>query len=270
MMNEQNNEQQEALLILQQVAKFSTKFTEQAQHVFVFADEEAAQFNHNYIGTEHLLLGLLREEEGIAFRVLKDAGVQLERVRAAIAFIIGKATSQPPSTERGLTPRAQVVVTLAISEGWRTSTEHYVGTEHLLLGLIREGEGIGPQVISRLGVSLEQIRSIVLQAIVERVSATEQPRESAKNKSNVVTCRIDDSDMSAIDALVEVGIRSTRSDAASWLIHAGVEANASILESVFETVLEIRQLRTKAQTIIQQVGKKEHEAVKSEGNQSED
>jgi len=257
MMSEQDNEQQTEPLILQQVATFSTKFTEQAQHALIFADEEAAQFNHNYIGTEHLLLGMLREEEGIAFHVLKDSGVDLQRVRAAIAFIIGKATPQPPSTERGLTPRAQVVVTLAVSEGWRSSADHYVGTEHLLLGLIREGEGIGPQVIARLGVSLEQIRSIVLQAIVERMSGAESPKESVKNKSNVVTCRIDDQDMSAIDALVEVGIRTTRSDAASWLIHAGIEANSSIFESVFETVLEIRQLRTKAQTIVQQVGKKE-------------
>jgi len=256
-MSEQNNEQQEGSLILQQVARFSGNFTEQAQHALAFADEEAAQFNHNYIGTEHLLLGLLREEEGIAYRVLKESGVEIQKVRAAVTFIIGKATSQPPSTERGLTPRAQVVVTLAVSEGWRSSTDHYVGTEHLLLGLIREGEGIGPAVISRLGVSLEWVRSRVLQAIVERASGTEQPRESVKNKSNVVTCRIDDVDMSAIDALVEVGIRSTRSDAASWLIHAGVEANASILESVFETVTEIRQLRTKAQTIAQQITKGE-------------
>lgn len=268
-MNEQNDEQREGPLILQQMAKFSTNFTEQAQRALVYADEEAAQFNHNYIGTEHLVLGLLREEEGIAFRVLKEAGVELQKVQSAIAFIIGKATSQPPSTERGLTPRAQVVVTLAVSEGWRSSTDHYVGTEHLLLGLIREGEGIGPQVIARLGVSLEWARSRVLQAIVERVSGAEPPKEIVKNKSNVVTCRIDDQDMSAIDALVEVGIRTTRSDAASWLIHAGIEANASILESVFETVTEIRQLRTKAQTIVQQVGKKEHTALKPEDNLSE-
>ncbi len=256
-MIEQKNESQEGPFILQQVANFSASFTEQALRSFVFADEEAAQFNHNYIGTEHLLLGLLREEEGIAFRVLKESGIELQRVRAAIAYIIGKATPQPPSTERGLTPRAQVVVTLAISEGWRSSTDHYVGTEHLLLGLIREGEGIGAAVIANLGVPLEQVRSKVLQAIVERVSTTEPPKDTIKNKSNVVTCRIDDQDMSAIDALVEVGIRSTRSDAASWLIHTGIEANASILESVFETVTEIRQLRTKAQTIAQQVGKKE-------------
>ncbi len=258
-MNEQNNDQQqqEGPLILQQATKFSGKFTEQALHALAFADEEAAQFNHNYIGTEHLLLGLLREEEGIAFRVLKEAGIELQKVRSAIEFIIGKATQQPLSTERGLTPRAQVVVTLAVSEGWRTSAEHYIGTEHLLLGLIREGEGIGPQILVKLGVSLEWVRSRVLQAIVEDVSANEPPKEVVKNKNNVVTCRIDDSDMSAIDALVEVGIRSTRSDAASWLIHAGVAANASILESVFETVTEIRQLRTKAQTIAQQITKGE-------------
>ncbi len=255
-MNEQDNEpQQQGPLILQQAVKFSSKFTEQAQHALAFADEEAAQFNHNYIGTEHLLLGLLREEEGMAFRILKEVGVELQRVRAAIEFIIGKATPRSPSTERGLTPRAQVVVTLAVSEGWRTSTEHYVGTEHLLLGLIREGEGIGAAVISQLGVSLEQMRSKILQTIVENGPTTDTAREGVKSKSNVVTCRLDDSDMSAIDALVEVGIRSTRSDAASWLIHAGVAANASILESVFETVTEIRQLRTKAQTIAQQITK---------------
>ncbi|GAC1355012.1 MAG: hypothetical protein NVS4B11_24760 [Ktedonobacteraceae bacterium] len=254
-MSEQNNEQQEGPLILQQVAKFSAKFTEQALRSFILADEEAALFNHNYIGTEHLLLGLLREEEGIAFRVLKESGIELQKVRTAIEYIIGKATPQPPATERGLTPRAQAVVTLAVSEGWRSSTTYYVDTEHLLLGLIREGGGIGAGVIARF-VPLEQVRSKVLQAIVERVSATEPPKDTVKNKSNVVTCRIDDQDMSAIDALVEVGIRSTRSDAASWLIHAGIEANASILESVYETVTEIRQLRTKAQTIVQQVGKK--------------
>ena len=265
-MNEQNNEQQqqEGPLIIQQAMKFSRNFTEQALHALAFADEEAAQFNHNYIGTEHLVLGLLREEEGIAYTVLKEAGIELQKVRAAITFIIGKATPQLPSVERGLTSRAQVVITLAVSEGWRSSTDHYVGTEHLLLGLIREGEGIGPQVIARLGVSLEWVRSRVLQAIVERVSGTGQLKEAVKNKSNVVTCRIDDSDMSAIDALVEVGIRTTRSDAASWLIHAGIEANASILESVFETVTEIRQLRSRAQVIAQQITKGESVAVKPE------
>ncbi len=257
-MTEQNNEQQQGgPLILRQVANYSAKFTEQTQRAFVYSDEEAASFNHNYIGTEHLLLGLLREEEGIAYRVLNELGIKLEKIRSAITYIIGKATPQPPSTERGLTPRAQVVVTLAISEAWRTSVDHSVGTEHLLLGLLREGEGIGAAVLVNLGVSLDQVRAKVLQAIVERGPVGEQPREAVKNKSNVVTCRIDDADMSAIDALVEVGIRTTRSDAASWLIHAGIEANASILESVFETVTEIRQLRTKAQSIAQQITKGE-------------
>jgi len=155
-----------------------------------------------------------------------------------------------------------VVITLAISEGWRSSTDHFIGTERVLLGLIREGEGIGAVVITKLGVPLDQVRSKVLQTIVECVSTMEPPRDNTKGKSNVVTCRIDDQDMSAIDALVEVGIRSTRSDAASWLIHAGAEANASILESVYETVTEIRQLRTKAQTIAQQLTKGEPTSTK--------
>ena len=263
-MTEQSTEQQSSPLILEQIAKFSTKFTEQAQRSFVFADEEAARLNHNYIGTEHLLLGLLREEEGMAYQVLNELGITLPKIRAAIEYIVGKATPQLSATERGLTPRAQVVITLAISEGWRGTAEHFIGTEHVLLGLLREGEGIGAVVITKLGVPLDQVRSKVLQTIVERVSTAEPSKDNTKGKSNVVTCRIDDQDMSAIDALVEVGIRTTRSDAASWLIHAGIEANSTILESVYETVTEIRQLRAKAQTIAQQLTKSEQSPTKSE------
>jgi ATP-dependent Clp protease ATP-binding subunit ClpA len=235
-------------------ARFTNNFSEQAQEALILSDEEAGLLNHNYIGTEHLLLGLLRQETGVAAQVLSDLGIRLEIVRKAVEHIIGRGAALPPDTVRGLTPRAQVVVALAISEGWR-SRNHLIDTEHLLLGLIREGEGIAAGVIVSLGATLEQVRMKVLQAIANRNKQETglEPLRDTVSKSNVVTCRIYPQDMDAIDALVEVGIRSTRSDAASWLIHTGIEANQAVLESVYATVAEIRQLRSKAQDQLKQL-----------------
>jgi ATP-dependent Clp protease ATP-binding subunit ClpA len=270
-MSDQNLQQsaQEMLSRGSSFARFADKFTAQAQQALLFSDEEAGLFNHNYIGTEHLLLGLLRQETGIAAQVLSDLGIRLEIVRKAVEHIIGHGAplpqtieqiagpgpQQPPGTVRGLTPRAQVVIALAISEGWR-SRDHLIDTEHLLLGLIREGEGIAAGVIVSLGATLEQVRMKVLQAIAASRNKPEtglEPLRDTVSKSNVVTCRIYPQDMDAIDALVEVGIRSTRSDAASWLIHTGIEANQAVLESVYATVEEIRQLRNKARGQLQQL-----------------
>jgi ATP-dependent Clp protease ATP-binding subunit ClpA len=141
---------------------------------------------------------------------------------------------------------------MAVSEGWRTPN-HKIDTEHVLMGLVREGEGLATGAIETLGVTLEQVRTQLLLVMVNKGGVAESLKTTIKNKSNVVTCRIDDQDMDAIDALVEVGIRSTRSDAASWLIHAGVEANREILENVSATVMEIRQLRSRAQEIAQKL-----------------
>jgi ATP-dependent Clp protease ATP-binding subunit ClpA len=235
--------------------KFSDKFGEQAQQALLYANDEAARLNHNYIGTERLLLGLLREERGIAAKVLNEAGITLENVRMVIEHVVGRGEPLAPDTERGLTPRAQVVLALAISEGWR-APDHRTETGHLLLGLIREGEGLAVRAIVSLGVPLEQLRIKVLQALVGQEISTEALREAGRTKSNVVACRIDGQDLDAIDALVEVGVRSTRSDAASWLIHAGIEANKAVLDSVYATVMEIRQLRNKAQSAVQELLKK--------------
>ena len=132
------------------------KFTERAKKVLSLAQEEAQRFQHNYIGTEHLLLGLVREEEGVAARVLLKLGVELNRVREAVEFIIGRG-DRIVLGEIGLTPRAKKVIELAIDEA-RHMNHHYIGTEHLLLGLIREGEGIAAGVLESLGVKLEQAR----------------------------------------------------------------------------------------------------------------
>ncbi|MHB1345459.1 MAG: ATP-dependent Clp protease ATP-binding subunit [Thermoleophilia bacterium] len=133
------------------------KFTERARKVLTLAQEEAQRFNHNYIGTEHLLLGLVREGDGVAAKVLANMGVELNKVRSAVEFIIGRGDRMVVG-EIGLTPRAKKVIELAVDEARRLN-HHYIGTEHLLLGLVREGEGIAAGVLESLGVSLEKVRA---------------------------------------------------------------------------------------------------------------
>src|SRR5580765_7809302 len=125
------------------------KFTERARKVLSLAQEEAQRFNHNYIGTEHLLLGLVREGDGVAAKVLNNLGVELSKVRSAVEFIIGRG-EKSISGEIGLTPRAKKVIELAVEEARRLN-HSYIGTEHLLLGLVREGEGIAFGVLESLG-----------------------------------------------------------------------------------------------------------------------
>ncbi|MBE0415203.1 MAG: AAA family ATPase, partial [Dehalococcoidia bacterium] len=132
------------------------KFTERARKVLTLAQEEALRFNHNYIGTEHVLLGLVREGDGVAAKVLSNLGVELDKVRSAVESIIGRG-ERTVSGEIGLTPRAKRVIELAVDEARRLN-HNYIGTEHLLLGLLREGEGVAASVLESLGVSLEKVR----------------------------------------------------------------------------------------------------------------
>ena len=133
------------------------KFSERARRVLSLAQEEAQRFNHNYIGTEHILLGLVRESEGVAARVLSSLTVDLAKVRSAVEFIIGRG-EKPPQGEIGLTPRAKKVVELAVDEA-RRMNHTYIGTEHLLIGLMREGEGVAAGVLESLGVTLDKVRA---------------------------------------------------------------------------------------------------------------
>ena len=149
------------------------KFTERARRVLTLAQEEAQRFNHNYIGTEHLLLGLVREGDGVAAKVLSNLGVELSKVRSAVEFIIGRG-DRATQGEIGLTPRAKKVIELAVDEARRLS-HHYIGTEHLLLGLVREGEGIAAGVLESLGVSLDKVR-----AEVTRILAQSMPQGAAQ------------------------------------------------------------------------------------------
>ncbi len=156
------------------------KFTERARRVLTLAQEEALRFNHNYIGTEHLLLGLVREGEGVAAKVLANLGVELNKVRSAVEFIIGRG-DRAVMGEIGLTPRAKKVIELAVDEARRLG-HHYIGTEHLLLGLVREGEGIAAGVLESLGVSLDKVRSEVT-----RILSQSMPQGAVQGSGRAAT-----------------------------------------------------------------------------------
>lgn len=136
------------------------KFTERAQKVMVFSQEEAVRLNHNYIGTEHLLLGLIREGEGIAAQVLKNKGIALDSVRQQVEDVVGKGT-QKVEQVMGYTPRTKTVLELSVDEA-RSLGHNYIGTEHLLLALIREGEGIAAQILTGMGMNFEGVRQEVI------------------------------------------------------------------------------------------------------------
>jgi ATP-dependent Clp protease ATP-binding subunit ClpC len=154
------------------------KFTERARKVLSLAQEEAQRFQHNYIGTEHLLLGLVREGEGVAAKVLSNLGVELNKVRSAVEFIIGRG-DRIVLGEIGLTPRAKKVIELAVDEARRLN-HHYIGTEHLLLGLVREGEGIAAGVLESLGVNLEKVRTQTIQVLSQSGAPHERDAKHSK------------------------------------------------------------------------------------------
>ena len=133
------------------------KFSEKARRVLSLAQEEAQRFNHNYIGTEHILIGLVRETDGVAAKVLAKLDVELPKVRSSVEFIIGRG-ERAPTGDIGLTPRAKKVIELAVDEARRLG-HNYIGTEHLLIGLMREGEGVPAGVLESLGVTLDKVRS---------------------------------------------------------------------------------------------------------------
>ncbi len=139
------------------------RFTDRARRVVVLAQEEARLLNHNYIGTEHILLGLIHEGEGVAAKALESLGISLEKVRQQVEEIIGAGQS-PPSGHIPFTPRAKKVLELSLREALQLG-HNYIGTEHILLGLIREGEGVAAQVLVKLGADLTKVRQQVIQLL---------------------------------------------------------------------------------------------------------
>src|SRR5215216_1514726 len=139
------------------------RFTDRARRVVVLAQEEARMLNHNYIGTEHILLGLIHEGEGVAAKALESLGISLEAVRQQVEEIIGQG-QQAPSGHIPFTPRAKKVLELSLREALQLG-HSYIGTEHILLGLIREGEGVAAQVLQKLGADLNRVRQQVIQLL---------------------------------------------------------------------------------------------------------
>lgn len=137
------------------------RFTDRARRVVVLAQEEARMLNHNYIGTEHLLLGLIHEGEGIAAMVLRENGIALPEVRVEVEQIIGHGQASP-SGHIPFTPRAKKVLELSLREALQLH-HNYIGTEHILLGLIREGEGVAAQVLVKQGANLSALRAKVVE-----------------------------------------------------------------------------------------------------------
>jgi len=137
------------------------RFNDRAKRVLALAQDEAIRFNHNYIGVEHLLLGLVREGEGVAARVLDSLGIDLSRARSSVEVMIGRGKERTSPSEITLSPRTKKVIELAVDESRKLGHSH-VGTEHLLLGIVREGQSVGAGVLESMGVNLEQVRHQVI------------------------------------------------------------------------------------------------------------
>jgi ATP-dependent Clp protease ATP-binding subunit ClpC len=161
------------------------RFTKRARRVLSLAQEEAQRLNHNYIGTEHLLLGLIREENGVAVRVLRELGVDPRQIRERVERTVGRG-QRASYGKLSLTPRTKRVIELAVDEARRLG-HHYIGTEHLLLGLVREGEGVAVDVLKGLDVSLDKVRSQTARVMMESAS---QPM-NARGESNKQTPLVD-------------------------------------------------------------------------------
>jgi ATP-dependent Clp protease ATP-binding subunit ClpC len=160
--------------------QFDDRFTERARKVLMLAQEEAKRLHHNYIGTEHLLLGLVKEGSGVAARVLRDLGVDPYQVRRIIEETVGQGRRASLGQTTGLTPRTKRVIELAVEEARRMG-HHYIGTEHLLLGLIREGDGLAVNVLRDMGIDLDAVRIQATRAIMKGSGGRRHERKRQQN-----------------------------------------------------------------------------------------
>ena len=157
------------------------RFTDRARRVVVLSQEEARLLNHNYIGTEHILLGLIQERDGVAAKALQSLDIGLESVRAQVEEIIGQG-GNPPSGHIPFTPRAKKVLELSLREALQLS-HNYIGTEHILLGLLREGEGVAAQVLVRLGADMARVREQVVHLLAAHGEESSSPSDPESERS---------------------------------------------------------------------------------------
>src|ERR1700733_15214443 len=164
------------------------RFTDRARRVIVLAQEEARMLHHNYIGTEHILLGLTREGEGVGAKALESLGISLDAVRQQVEEIIGHG-QEAPSGHIPFTPRGKKVLELSLRESLQLG-HNYIGTEHILLGLIREGDGVAAQILVRLGADLNRVRQQVIQLIHGRPPQEGAPGPEVQARLDVVEIRL--------------------------------------------------------------------------------
>jgi ATP-dependent Clp protease ATP-binding subunit ClpA len=212
------------------------RFTDRARRVVVLAQEEARMLNHNYIGTEHLLLGLIHEGEGVAARALESLGISLQVVRQQVEEIIGRGQEEPPG-HIPFTPRAKKVLELSLREAKQLG-HNYIGTEHILLGLIREGSGVAAQVLVKLGADLNRVRQQVIQLLAGR--AGEDVTGEGSGLSDDALARVDSLDrrLAAIERWV--GLRPDLDDLDQQIAQVRREKEAAVDRQDFEAAVSLR------------------------------
>ena len=220
------------------------RFTDRARRVIVLAQEEARMLNHDYIGTEHLLLGLIHEGEGVAAKALESLGISLDAVRQQVEEIIGQG-QQAPSGHIPFTPRAKKVLELADREA-RALGHDYIGTEHILLGLIREGDGVAAQVLVKLGADLNRVRQQVIQLL--RGDQGTDVAGAGSRRGKRARARLLDDALARIDALdrrlaaIErwAGLRPDLDDLAQEIAQVRREKEAAVDRQDFEAAAALR------------------------------
>ena len=212
------------------------RFTDRARRVVVLAQEEARMLNHNYIGTEHILLGLIGEGEGVAAKALESLGISLEAVREQVKVIIGQG-QQAPSGHIPFTPRAKKVLELSLREADGLG-HNYIGTEHILLGLIREGGGVAAQVLVKMGADLNRTRQQVVRLLDGR--AGEDVIDEGSPLPGDALTRIDSLDrrLAAIERWV--GLRPDLDDLDQEIARVRREKEAAIDRQDFEVSVALR------------------------------
>jgi ATP-dependent Clp protease ATP-binding subunit ClpC len=220
------------------------RFTDRARRVVVLAQEEARMLNHNYIGTEHLLLGLIQEGEGVAAKALQSLGISLEAVRQQVQEIIGRGQGQQQG-HVPFTPRAKKVLELSLREAQQLGHD-YIGTEHILLGLIREGEGVAARVLVKLGADLNRVRQQVIQLLhgyQGKESASSGVAPGGLRRGRVpsdVAARVDaiESRLSAIEQ--RVGTGPATGDLDEQIAHVRRDKESAIDSQDFEQAGSLR------------------------------
>ncbi len=224
------------------------RFTDRARQAILLAQEEARMLNHDYIGTEHILLGLIHEGEGVAAKVLESLGISLDAVRQQVEEIIGPG-QQAPSGHIPFTPRAEEVLELAQREA-RALGHDYMGTEHILLGLIREGGGVAAQVLVKLGADLNRVRQQVIQ-LLHGYQGTESLGAGSRRGKRARARLLDDA-LARIDSLdrrlaaIEhwSGLRPDLDDLAQEITQVRREKEAAIDRQDFEAAAALRDKET--------------------------